>query len=307
MSGKIHNTSYAAFKQKARQHQVMFRETELGVGYHEYPNVLKAEDAKKGLIFCELYREEIIEELKKPIPKTSAKPSGQMLVNLLRSEHIPYNIFFPMLHDLEGCKDMFNVILGKGQIKKITDIKIEYHPEPIIEYLDDHTAFDVYIQYIDHSDNLCGIGIEVKYTEKEYPLKEGSQEKKRIKDENGQTCLFRNYLEATVRSRYYPTDISYDALISNKFRQIWRNHILGASMVIRGNIKRFTSITVYPQGNCHFSLDAMPKYISMLTTHGKETFIPLTYEYLFDLMQKHFNMPHKDQWIEYLRRRYLFV
>ena len=65
MSGKIHNTSYAAFKQKARQHQVMFRETELGVGYHEYPNVLKAEDAKKGLIFCELYREEIIEELKK--------------------------------------------------------------------------------------------------------------------------------------------------------------------------------------------------------------------------------------------------
>ena len=65
--------------------------------------MLKSSDAQKGLVFFEGFREEILAELKKPVPKTSSAPSGQMLTNLLRSEHIPYNIFFPMIHDLNGC------------------------------------------------------------------------------------------------------------------------------------------------------------------------------------------------------------
>ena len=89
--------SYAAFKRKAREHQVLFREKELCVDYCVYPNVLKSSDAQKGLVFFEGFREEILAELKKPVPKTSSAPSGQMLTNLLRSEHIPYNIFFPMI------------------------------------------------------------------------------------------------------------------------------------------------------------------------------------------------------------------
>lgn len=88
--------SYEAFKRKAREHQVQFREHELGVGFYKYPNVLNYTDARKGLIFFEGFRQEIMDELSKPIAKTSAAPSAQMLTNLLRSEHIPYNIFFPM-------------------------------------------------------------------------------------------------------------------------------------------------------------------------------------------------------------------
>ena len=297
--------SYAEFKRRARAHQVDFREKELKVGYYKYPNVLNYADARKGLVFYERFRDEILAELKKPIPNTSSAPSGQMLANLLRSEHIPYNIFFPMSKDKEGCAALFNHIMGRDEISKVTDIQIEFHPEPIENYLSDHTAFDVYISYIDVKGMACGIGIEVKYTEKEYPLKEGTSEYNHVKDENGNTRLFANYLNATVNSGYFREDVSYDALISNKFRQIWRNHILGASMVLKGDIAKFTSMTIFPKANVHFYNDAMPKYKELLSDTGVNSFIPLTYEELFDLMKKYLKVENGNEWTEYLIRRYL--
>ena len=298
--------NYSEFKRKARAHQIEFRKNYLGVEHDEYPNVLTFDDAQKGLIFYDRFREEILEELKKPIPKTSSAPSGQMLTNLLRSEHIPYNIFFPMHKDKNGCKALFNHILGKEEISTVTDIKIEFHPEPIEDYLHDHTAFDVYVAYMDTNNNECGIGIEVKYTEKEYPLKEGTSEYAHIKDNNGETRLFTNYLNATIDSEYYKDEVSYDTLVSNKLRQIWRNHILGASMVIHGDIKEFTSITLYPKANVHFCNDAIPAYKELLTDIGKKSFISITYEELFDLMEKYLNLDDSNNWINYLRYRYLF-
>lgn len=298
--------SYSEFKRKAREHQVKFREEILCVEYNKYPNVLNFADARKGLVFYEGFREEILAELKKPVPKTSSAPSSQMLTNLLRSEHIPYNIFFPMNKDLSGCKELFNHILGKEEILRIIDIKIEHHPEPIEYYLSDHTAFDVYISYIDTDNKDCGIGIEVKYTEKEYALKEGTSEYAHVKDEHGNTRLFGPYFNATNNSKYFKEDVTHDILVTNKFRQIWRNHILGASMLLRGDIEKFTSITVYPKANVHFHNDAMPDYYELLTETGKDTFIPLTYEELFNLMDMYLKVENGKEWNMYLRQRYLF-
>ena len=298
--------SYSEFKRKAREHQVKFREEILCVEYNKYPNVLNFSDARKGLVFYEGFREEILAELKKPVPKTSSAPSGQMLTNLLRSEHIPYNVFFPMNKDLNGCKDLFNHILGKEEILRIEDIKIEHHPEPIENYLSDHTAFDVYISYTNTDNKECGIGIEVKYTEKEYALKEGTSEYAHVKDEHGNTRLFGPYFNATNNSRYFKEEVTHDILVTNKFRQIWRNHILGASMVQRGDIEQFTSITIYPEANIHFHNDAMPEYCELLSETGKDTFIPLTYEELFNLMDKFLNVENGKEWNMYLKQRYLF-
>lgn len=298
--------SYSEFKRKAREHQVKFREDILGVGYNQYPNVLSFADARKGLVFYEGFRKEILEELKKPIPITSSAPSGQMLTNLLRSEHIPYNIFFPMRKDRNGCKDLFNHVLGKEEIQRVMDIKIEHHPEPIENYLSDHTAFDVYISYTNTDNKECGIGIEVKYTEKEYALKEGTSEYAHVKDEHGNTRLFGPYFNATNNSRYFKEEVTHDILVTNKFRQIWRNHILGASMVQRGDIEQFTSITIYPEANIHFHNDAMPEYYELLSETGKDTFIPLTYEELFNLMDKFLNVENGKEWNMYLKQRYLF-
>lgn len=299
--------SYELFKRLARNHQGYFREHILHVECHQYPNVLTHNDAAKGLIFFDGFRQDIMEELKKPVPVTSTAPSGQMLTNLLRSEHIPYNVFFPMKKDLEGCKQLFNAIFGREEVAKAQDILIEYHPEPIEEYLNDHTAFDVYIQYLNNDKQPCGIGIEVKYTEKEYPLIPNSREYSHVKDENGNTRLSGAYSRVTNDCNYYKDDVSLDDLVSNKFRQIWRNHILGASMVLHGDLAKFTSITFYPQENIHFSMDAMPTYQELLNERGRSTFIALNYETMFELMAQHLHVDHQEAWIDYLKNRYLFT
>ena len=305
----VRRLSYEDFKRKARAHQINFRENELEAGFDTFPNVLPESKAKEGVIFFEGFRDEIMEELKKPVAPTSTHYSGQMLTNLLRSEHIPYNIFFPMKKDMEGTKRLFNKILGKEEISSIEDILIEYHPIPIQEYLDDHTSFDVYIPYLNQSNQRCGIGIEVKYTEKEYPLKPGTAEYKHVKDASGRTCLSGPYLDVTRRCGYYKPDVTDKTLTSNKFRQIWRNHILGASMVLHTDssiaLASFTSITLYPQENVHFSIDAMSEYKKMLTDEYYPSCVPLSYENLFDQMEECLHLEKKEEWIEYLKRRYL--
>lgn len=305
----LHGTnsySYSQFKREARLHQWAYREQILKVGYNKYKNVLRFEDAKKGLIFFEGFRDEILAKLKEPIEPTSTPPSGSMLTNLLRSEHIPYNIFFPMHKDPDGCKRLFCDLLSTDDILSINKIKIEYHPEPIEDYLNDHTAFDVYIEYTNKAEQSCGIGIEVKYTENSYPLNPKSHEYSQVKDENGNTCLKGRYAMVTEKCGFYKEDVAHDMLVYNKFRQIWRNHILGASMVLKGEIKKFTSLTLYPSQNVHFSLDAVPKYQEFLTKEHYNEFVPVTYETLFKIMDEHLSVPHKKEWIKYLSERYLF-
>ena len=75
-------------------------------------------------------------------------------------------------------------------------------------------------------------------------------------------------------------------------------------MVLHGNIHRFTSITLFPEANVHFSEDAMPKYAELLSDAGRESFVALTYERLFKLMERYFKID--EGWVEYLKNRYIF-
>lgn len=98
-----------AFKAKARAHQFAFRENVLRDYYDEKnPQVILTPNAAQcGLIFCDIYRDLILKKIKKF--GTSA-----LFSNMLRSEHIPYNLFVPMEEDLESAKLFFNRIIGGG-------------------------------------------------------------------------------------------------------------------------------------------------------------------------------------------------
>ncbi len=62
---------------------------------------------------------------------------------MLRSEHIPYNIFTPMEEDLSAAALLFNEIVGGG-ISKINCIRIEFAGiADKTEYLNDGTSFDI--------------------------------------------------------------------------------------------------------------------------------------------------------------------
>lgn len=281
------------FKAKARAHQFAFRENVLNDFYDEKnPQVILTPDAaKKGLIFCDTYRDFI--------QKKRAFGTSALFSNMLRSEHIPYNIFTPMEKDLGAATVLFNEVIGGG-ISCINNIHIEFAGQSPdrSEYLNDGTSFDTFIEYTTTDGDKGGIGIEVKYTENGYRI--GEKEKEDIEKPNG------TYRQVSEESNYFISSLDTKSLIkANHLRQIWRNHILGYSMLKKGEIKRFHYIHLYPQGNKHFHQRAIPEYKHLLTEEGMNSFIDLTYETLFNLIEKHFKQDKQKEWLKYLRERYI--
>lgn len=340
--------SNTEFKKKAKTHQIDFRnDPEIGVPAKSkdcpiteanYPIInnprradlirvrssLRWDDAKdeKGFrIFYSGFRKEITQQVYAN-RKTRDFKITPMVTNLLRSEHIPYNVFLPMSWDRAGAADLFNDLLDTDRIKLIQKIDIEYNPGTLY----DGTAFDVYIEYETGDGKIGGIGIEVKYTEKEYALKKYDKDGNLTKeygethDESG-IHLANNYKNPSVESGWFKTDAICDIpfadvkrdtkhVVMNHYRQIWRNHLLGASMILPNekniHLDEFTSLTVYPKDNGHFSSQLWNDYEGMLTDIGKATFRHITYEELFPKMRIYLRgVKDVDNWIDYLERRYL--
>ncbi|MBO7653038.1 MAG: hypothetical protein J6S84_10065 [Bacteroidales bacterium] len=294
-------------KKAARSQQSWFREKYIKVEFDpthpkgKYGALLMPEDAKNGLNFFEGFRSDILNQIKKH-PKLKNGQNEGLYANMLRSEHIPWNVFIPMKTDLIASAKVFNDIIGEHIIDEITDIRIEWAPEKT-KCLNDNTSFDAYVEF-KHNGQLGGIGIEVKYTEEGYPF--GQKEYREVM-ENEQS----NYAKVTRKCGLYKQDIARKTireteLWKDDFRQIWRNHILGESMVMNQMLERFYSITLYPKGNLHFT-EVLPKYRKFLSIYGKSKFKTITIESLIDLLKIHFPDNSKTQyWIKYLQTRYPF-
>ena len=207
------------FKDNARKKQASYFVEKYGIkkfdtfgrkptGYPEAKDpvdaLLKKEDAKDGKIFYEGYRQQILDEIKQRKEAGTYAPSALMMRHALRSEHMPWNIFFPMsLSDdkKSHAKDLFNSILEKvspngPKIKEITGITVEYAPKDKV-YLNDRTSFDTYVEFVTEDGAKGGIGIEVKYTEKGYSPSE-KEKKEAITNYKHST-----YYAVMKESRYF--------------------------------------------------------------------------------------------------------
>lgn len=306
--------SDSGFKRAARTHQSDYRWLELHCSfdpnhkYGKYGAYLKWNDARDGKNFYSSFWGKIKKEISCRYPDSTSIQLASIYANMLRSEHIPFNIFVPMRDNFESAKKVFDELIGVGQIKKIIDIKIEYAPEKQFA-LNDGTSFDTFIRYLHTDGSIGGIGIEIKYTEIGYPLKHGSKEEQDIK--LGKNEAYANF---TQHSGYYVESISNkplpnNPLIQNKFRQIWRNHILGASMLNNDKIdyplRHFHSITIFPSQNNHF-MKVIPEYEQLLSEYGKRSFRGVTYEDFFKILDEYYTTKESKDWINYLRKRYLF-
>ncbi len=281
----------SGFRKKARRFQSKYRAEILNVGYEDYGNRLIEEDGRKGFNFYNGFS--IFEEVKKRYTNFNKG----LYCDMLRSEHIPFNLFIPLKHNLDYCRDVFNDFIG-NTIKNIDRIEIEYAPKPKKNYLDDNTSFDTYIEYT-HNDNSKGIlGIEVKYTEHDYPLKKRSKEEKFVKDKKSP------YHSVTSASKLYKSE-TIDLLITDRFRQVWRNQLLSESILIKDNdkFKYLTSLTFFPSGNTHF-IEVSKEYLEFLKENDNK-FYPVTFERYISILQKLCPDIEFKKWINYLTSRYI--
>ena len=287
---KDDKTDPTGFLKRARLHQSKFRAETLNLDFDTYGNYLTKKDGEAGKNFYEGFG--IFEAVKK-----YRKYNKPLYSNMLRSEHIPFNLFIPLNDNKTLGKEIFNEFFG-GVIQTIDRIEIEFAPAPKENYLNDGTSFDAYVEYT-HIDNSKGIiGIEIKYTEKEYKLTKGSKQENDIKDKTSK------YYSVTERCGLYKPN-SVEFLPTDNFRQVWRNHILGESILLvdSDKFKHFTSLTIFPKENKHF-IQTSKDYIDLLVDN-KNKFIPLTYEDFFVACDKHCVGNDYENWLNYLTKRYI--
>jgi len=284
-------TDKSGFLSKARLHQSKYRAEILNVDCDTYGNYLLLDDGGTGLNFYSGFG--VFEAVKARYPKYS-KP---LYSNMLRSEHIPFNFFIPLNNDKGFCKNVFNEILSV-EIISIDSIKIEYAPNPSKKYLYDATSFDAYIEYTTTYTTKGIIGIEVKFTEREYSISKDSKEKNDIDNPNSL------YYQRTKECRLFRQE-DIPKLKTDNFRQVWRNHLLGESILIedKDNFSHFTSMTFFPKDNLHFT-KVSKEYMNMLL-RNENNFIPITYEYFFELLKKYCPNDNYRNWIDYLEMRYI--
>ncbi|MCX6302607.1 MAG: hypothetical protein NTW82_10525 [Bacteroidia bacterium] len=285
-------TDPSGFLRRARLHQSKFRAEVLNLPYNSYGNYLTKEDGEAGNNFYQGFG--IFDAVKK-----YRKYNKPLYSNMLRSEHIPFNFFIPFNLNKTYCKNVFNEFFG-GVIQTIERIEIEFAPNPREKYLNDGTSFDTYIEY-SRSDNSKGlIGIEVKYTEKEYRLEKNSKQERAIIDKTSK------YYSVTEHCKGYKPEAVY-TLSNDKFRQMWRNQLLGESILLADNdkFKHFTSLTLFPEGNSHF-VQTSKEYIELLSDNYHK-FLPLTYEDFFGACNKHCPDDNYRKWLNYLIERYIIV
>lgn len=315
---KAHYGGDSEYRKSCRQHQAWFRENILHLkmgrnhstrqGTNETAEefehrritetdiaILTNADAARLMNFVPEYQEEIGKALCKDRGKIPT--DFGLMANMLRSEHIPWNIFVPMMTDLDAAVKCFSEILPHRDIRTIRDWKIEYAPNTI----QDKTAFDFYVEYETPKGGTGVIGIEVKYTEEGYSVG------------NKEFAMMQNPVSAySITTRNSECFINNDPMQFNNpdYIQLWRNHILGLAMLQQGMTDFFDSLTLYPTGNAHFHssggrVGVIEAYEKLLTEKGQNTFHAITYENFFCSLGKYYKSRKNIAWLEYLDKRYI--
>jgi len=268
-------------------HQSRYRALVLQVPYEEYGNRLTATDARKLLNYFDGLG--VRDALRHRYPNFSRTRDADML----RSEHMPFNLFAPLGSRAALAADLVHRMTGV-RFSSGPELRLEWGPTPEEKYLGDKTSFDAYFVGVDDHGRRVGIGVEVKYTEQAYALSDS--EALRIRDRNS------SYWRVTTQSGVFAAAHT-DHLGTDEFRQVWRNHLLGLSMLLQGDLDRFITTTIHPVGNRHF-IKVLPQYRSYVAPNHSADVIGTTLEDYIGWI------PETDElrdWKKYLAERYLLA
>ena len=263
-------------------------------------NILSIKDSQDGRNFYCHTDKDVWDGMKNWVKKSTGKAMSydkSTLRNMLRSEHIAYNIFYPLeLLRRYDHKKLVSVVQGivkkRTRIKTVEEIRIEYTPDK--KRLKDRTSFDAYIKYKNAQGQTGALGIEIKYTEKSYSSND--KQKRELKDDKS------IYNKLTLdKDSYYHKDANLE-LRKKKLKQPWRNHLMGIALVERAPklLDEFFSVLFYHEEN-EYQKEVCDLYVPLLKDDKKDSFIGLTFESFIQLCEDN---GIKDKWLAYLKKRY---
>ena len=208
------------FMARMRFHQSWYRANVLCVPYGKGPkqndtsergNMLNCENGAKGFNF-------LTTDIFGVVQSRLKDPSGtvekfRLLHNMLSSQPMCFNLFGQLVADHDFATKFFKRIIP-NEVKKVIDVKIEYAPEPSSDYLNDRTAFDAFVDFIQPDGTHGFVGIETKLTE---PFSEKFYD----------TPIYRYWTK--LDDSPWPKE-SWPKLSDINHNQLWRNHLLVVAM-----------------------------------------------------------------------------
>jgi hypothetical protein len=276
------------FTRRMRWHQSWYRARVLRVAYGHgpspssrtsYGNMLNEHAASRGLNFL---TPDIFQLARRRVAiGTGTVDEFRLLRNMLSSQPMAFNLFGELALNHDLATELVRALWGP-HVKRVTDVRLEWAPQPSREYLDDQTAFDVFIEYEGGEGHAGFIGIEVKLTE---PFSQRHYDKP----------AYRRWMTPDSPWR---AD-SREAVADIRHNQLWRDHLLAWSMLkhpSRSYASGHLSVVFHPED--HRCRGVIDRYRTLLRSHA--TFSA------FDLSQViSVWLPFASEWLQTFAERYL--
>ena len=204
--------------------------------------------------------------------------------NLLSSQPLCFNLFAELQQDLKLATKVFKERCPH-RVNEILSIEFEHSPgRGDMTYTGDSSAFDIYVEFLNDSNEKGFIGIEVKYHEN-------------LKNK-----------PAEIRDRYFKVastmgcfkDSCLDVLQLSPLEQIWRDHLLAGSLLysLKDDFKDGIYVFLFPKDNLHCQ-EAVEQYRQCLTID--RTFESWTLESVAEAIKQNTD----KKWIDEVIDRYL--
>jgi len=284
-------TDASEFQQRARVLQSLWREEQgYRCGEHQgskgtrlLGSRLMPEDAKTLKNYLTETIRGVVEDEVCNIKASEGKLFGKPRIfnDLLSSQPLCFNLFGELTQDLPLASAVVSDMTA-GRFTEVTKIDFEYSPgrrDP--RYLNDRSAFDVFLRCRTAKGGKGFIGIEVKYHEN-LAGKSGDDKKEYSIIARQMEC-FRGNLEPLKQS---------------PLQQIWRDHLLAGITRIVDNYDDSLFVTLYPKDNTHVST-ALSAYRTHLT--NEDSFASWTLEDFVAALRSHSDA----LWITAFTDRYL--
>ncbi len=281
--------------QRMRKHQSWYRANELNLPYGAgpgpndtslYGNMLTRVDGEAGLNFLS---PEIFEVVKDRIVQGGgAVERYRLLHNMLSSQPMCFNLFGPLVRDRILAKTLLETLVPE-KISEVTLVKIEWSPMPACEYLNDHTAFDAFIEYRTIDGQLFGLGIETKLSE---PFSQKVYDRPE----------YRRWMQHSD-APWLPE--SWNNVQAIDHNQLWREHLLAVAMYTRPG-------STYEQVRLmlvHHALDieCEKKYSNYkkLLKDGDDTFFSLSLDQIVARWLSVVKRDDQVNWLKSFEKRYV--
>lgn len=276
------------FQRRARLLQSIWRMNQgLLAGDHRGTTLgsrLRMPDAEASLsnFITDGIREVVRAEVLDPVASKGKLYSKPRIFNdLLSSQPLCFNLFGELTRDLKLTSAVVSDMTA-GRFAAVESIHFEYSPgrrDPL--YLNDRSAFDVFIRCRNVSGLSSFIGIEVKYHEH---LRSTCGEHKVRYDEVAD--MMKCFQGARSTFKTIP------------LQQIWRDHLLAGIMKKVDGYDDGLFVVLYPKDNLHVA-NAICDYRRQLVCD--ESFAAWTIEKFVSVLRKHTEAP----WVDIFSDRYI--